>query len=190
MPARKAGPARGRGPREPRYIGPAGITPGQVAEARKDLGRQLAAWRDAAGLTQVELARRTCNSRSAVANVEIGRQNIPRRFWQSADSECGAAGALVAAFDQVDALVRDFNTQAAQVREQQRAARYAPPAPAVAPQVPVVADGCGVGGWPLDRAGDPGVAGVLRMSVRVFADYLGVATATVSWWENRDAPLS
>jgi hypothetical protein len=114
-----------RGPREPGYR-LAGITPGQVAEARKDLGRRLAAWRGAAEMTQVELARRISYSRSTVASVETGRHCAPRKFWQYADREVGAAGGLLAAFDQVDALVRALQTQAAQARERQRAAKYAP----------------------------------------------------------------
>jgi transcriptional regulator with XRE-family HTH domain len=166
------------------------VTPGHVAQARKDLGRQLAAWRDAARLTQVELARRSCYSRSAVANVEIGRQNITRRFWQCADTEVGARGALLAAFDQVDALARDFQVQTAQAREherQQRAARYAPtpaPAPATAPDV----CGCGltVGRWTGRET--RALREALRMSVRAFAEHLGVTTATVPGWESRAAP--
>ncbi|MFY1674083.1 helix-turn-helix domain-containing protein [Plantactinospora sp. WMMB334] len=158
------------------------ITRTQVAQARKDLGRQLAAWRDAAELTQVDLARRTCYSRSAVANVEIGRQNISRPFWQQADRLCGAAGALLAAFDQLEAVVRAFQTQTARVREEQRTPRYAPP--------PSVATGCGcglaVGLWTGQET--RALREAMRMTVRVFAKYLGVTTATVSGWEHRDAP--
>lgn len=162
---------------------PAGaITRTQVTQARRDLGRQLAAWRDASGLTQVDLARRTCYSRSAVANVEIGRQNIPRTFWHKADRACDAAGALLAAFEQVEALERTFRTQAARVREEQRAARY--PLRLTDP----AGCGCGlaVGLWTGRET--RALREALRMSVRAFAKNLGVTTAAVSGWENRDAP--
>lgn len=99
--------------------GSADVTPARVAEARTDLGRELATRREAAGLTQTELARRVNYSRSTVANVEIGRQGAPR-FWGTADHELNAAGALVAGYEQVDALERALQTQAAWAREQHR----------------------------------------------------------------------
>jgi guanosine-3',5'-bis(diphosphate) 3'-pyrophosphohydrolase len=84
-------------------------TPEQLAEARRDLGRQLAAWRKAAGYTQVAFASPNGPagySRSAIANVETGRENMPRSFWEMCDRELGAGGALLAAYEQVGELVR------------------------------------------------------------------------------------
>jgi transcriptional regulator with XRE-family HTH domain len=155
-----------------------------VAEGRKDLGRRLAAWRGAAELTQVELARRISYSRSTVASIETGRHCAPRKFWQCADREVGAAGGLLAAFDQVDALVRTLQRQAAQARERQRAARYAPPAPPVAPD----SCGCGVAVGRWTGRESRALRETLRMSLRVFAEYLGVRTSTVSGWEHRSNP--
>jgi DNA-binding transcriptional regulator YiaG len=173
-----------RGPGEPGYFGPA-VTAGQVAEARKDLGRQLAVWRDGAGVTQLELARRLSYSRSTVANVEIGRHCAPRKFWQGADPEVGAAGELLAAFEQVDALVQALQTQAVQARERKRAARYAQTAPSGS------ANGCGcglvVGRWTGRES--RALREALRMSVRVFAEHLGVQTSTVSGWEHPRRPV-
>lgn len=166
----------------------AGVTPRQVAEARKDLGRRLAGWRVGAGLTQVELARRTCYSRSAVANVETGRQHISRAFWQHADAVFGAGGALLAAFDQVEALARDFQAQAAGRREgqrqQQRVAQYA----AIGGEVPHEC-GCvavAVGRWTGRET--RALREALRMSARVFAEHIGMSTAAVTGWEHRHAP--
>ncbi len=85
------------------------ITPGQVAEARRDLGRQLAALREGAGLTQVDLAARVNYSRSTIGNVETGRQKIPRGFCQRCDRELGADGVLLAVHDDVEALVRGYH---------------------------------------------------------------------------------
>ncbi|MEV4842762.1 helix-turn-helix domain-containing protein [Micromonospora matsumotoense] len=48
------------------------ISQQQVAEARRDIGRRLAAWRAEQGLTQMQLASSICYSRSSVANAEIG----------------------------------------------------------------------------------------------------------------------
>jgi DNA-binding transcriptional regulator YiaG len=168
------------------YFGSAGVTPEQVAEARRVLGRSLAEWRGTAGLTQVELARQVSYSRSTVANVETGRDCNARQFWQSADSAVGADGALLAAFDEVDALVQALHAQAVQARDLRRAARYTPPAP------PVASDGCGcgvaVGRWTGRES--RALREVLRMSMRVFAEHLGVQTSTVSGWESNDtAPL-
>ena len=57
--------------------------PVTVAQAWCALGRQLAASRRSAGLSQVRLAELTDYSRSTVANVETGRQQAPRDFWSS-----------------------------------------------------------------------------------------------------------
>jgi len=85
---------------------PASITPEQIAAARRDLGRRLAALRDAAGLTQVDLAGRVNYSRSTIGNVETGRQKIPRGSWRRFDRELRAGGALLAEHDALAALVR------------------------------------------------------------------------------------
>jgi len=162
------------------------ITRGDVAKARKDIGHRLAERRSAVKLTQVDLAGRISYSRSTVASVETGRHCAPRKFWQLADREVGASGELLAAFDQVDALVKALQAQTMQARERQRAAKYAPPA------APVGSDGCGCGvavglwtGWE-SRA----LREALRMSMRVFAEHLGVQTSTVSGWERNDtAPI-
>lgn len=170
-------------PPRPRRSGGADRTaPIQVAEACQRLGRQLAAWRDLAGLTQVALARRINYSRSAIGNVEIGRDRSTRRFWQSADAEVGAGGALVAAFDQVDALARDFRRQTAGY-DLERERRTAPVVAASVPRP----DGCGcgaaVGRWTGREV--RALREALRMTVSAFAEYLGVTRETVSAWERR-----
>lgn len=72
---------------------------------RLALGRQLATWRDAAGETQRSLAAQLPFSRSTVANVETGRQQAPREFWQFCDDLLGAGGDLVAAYDHLAAVI-------------------------------------------------------------------------------------
>ncbi|GAA3743409.1 hypothetical protein GCM10022225_28700 [Plantactinospora mayteni] len=98
-------------------------TPEQVAEARRDLGRQLAAWRRAAGLTQAGFGPRIGYSRSAVANIETGREQAPRSFWEAADRCLSTGGALLAGYQQVAELERRYKTRLARARERQRAAR-------------------------------------------------------------------
>ncbi len=191
MQLTRPGRAARRVPSTPSRLGAAaGVAPGQVADARKDLGRQLAAWRAVAGVTQVELAKLICYSRSQIGNVEIGRDYTTRRFWHSADTAVGAHGALLAAFDRVDALVRDLHAQEAQARERERRHLAAPPATSTREAVECPGE-CGctpmvVGRWTGREV--RALREALRMSVRAFAEHLGVTTATVSGWEHRTAP--
>jgi transcriptional regulator with XRE-family HTH domain len=94
------------------------ITCEQVDQAHANLGGQLAHWRKSAGLTQSGLAERVRYSRSTVANVEVGRHNIRRDFWQRADQETGAGGTLLASFDHACELSSAWRVQAAQDRHQ------------------------------------------------------------------------
>ena len=63
----------------------------QVARAWSALGRQLAACRRAAGLSQERLAALADYSRSTIANVETGRQQDRRRLLGQVrrGSRCG-----------------------------------------------------------------------------------------------------
>jgi transcriptional regulator with XRE-family HTH domain len=80
--------------------------PASLGDAWRALGEQLAAYRKAAGYSQVQLASLAVCSRSTVANVEIGRQNAPADFWRRVDEVLDAGGALVAASEEIDAAVR------------------------------------------------------------------------------------
>lgn len=99
------------------------VTPEQLAEARRRLGHRLACLREAAGLTQAQLARATGYARSAIANVETGRSSQPRTSWTRYDELLRANGALLADYDLYVALVSQHREQAAQERERQRAER-------------------------------------------------------------------
>ncbi|MGH3428792.1 MAG: helix-turn-helix domain-containing protein, partial [Mycobacteriales bacterium] len=57
----------------------------EITRLRIALGRQLAAFRRAAGYTQHQLAPLTNYVRGTVGNVEVGRQNVPRSFWERCD---------------------------------------------------------------------------------------------------------
>lgn len=89
-----------------------------VETARRALGAQLAAYRRAAGHSQAHLARLAGYSRSTIANVETGRQHVPRDFWTTVDEALHAEGTLTEANDQIETAVR---------REHEDAARQAAP---------------------------------------------------------------
>jgi DNA-binding transcriptional regulator YiaG len=145
-------------------------------EARKALGRQLLACRTAAGLTQVQLARCISYSRSSVACGEAGRQVLARVFWERADRAAGAGRALLAAFDDLERLVRVHREQAARALDEQREQRAG-----------CASGGCGcgvaVGRWTGRES--RALREALRMSIRAFAEYLGVTASTVSAWESK-----
>ncbi|MQA10916.1 MAG: helix-turn-helix domain-containing protein [Pseudonocardiaceae bacterium] len=77
--------------------------PVPIVELRRALGEQLSAFRQAAELTQAQLARETFCDRTTVAHVEKGRARADVRFWETADRVTNADGALLAAFRQLDA---------------------------------------------------------------------------------------
>ncbi len=85
-----------------------------AGNARRALGAELAAYREAAGYSQARLAELIAYSRSKVANVETGRQRMPRQFWENADNTLRPGGVLTAAQGELEAEVS---------RERQAAAR-------------------------------------------------------------------
>lgn len=84
-----------------------------IAEARRMLGRQLAERRRAAGYSQHRLAPLTLYARSTVANVEVGRQNVPREFWERCDDLLAAGGALIRGYEHLHELIRRHHADAA-----------------------------------------------------------------------------
>jgi DNA-binding XRE family transcriptional regulator len=91
-----------------------------VAEAWSALGRQLAASRRAAGLSQEQLAPLADFSRSTIANAETGRQRVTRRFWERCDTALETGGALARGHDQVAEAQRGAHLQSAVVARQAR----------------------------------------------------------------------
>ncbi|MFC3736939.1 helix-turn-helix domain-containing protein [Paractinoplanes deccanensis] len=91
----------------PRAGEPGAVPDGeQVREAFRVLGVRLAAARKAEELTQQKLAAKIPYSRSTVANVEMGRHEIARAFWEHVDPVVRARGVLLAAYDEASALSR------------------------------------------------------------------------------------
>jgi transcriptional regulator with XRE-family HTH domain len=83
-----------------------------IAAARQALGQQLAALRRAAGYGQRDFAPLTGYQRGTVANVETGRQNAPRVFWERCAQALGA-DVLVAGYDQIQGMVAVDRQEAA-----------------------------------------------------------------------------
>jgi hypothetical protein len=94
------------------------IDPEAVAEAKRALGRQLAAYRGAAGLNQHQLAPRVLYGRSTIANVETGRQTCSRTFWQRSDQVLAAGGALLRAYEELADLIREQRADTARRLEE------------------------------------------------------------------------
>jgi transcriptional regulator with XRE-family HTH domain len=94
-----------------------------VAVMLRELGRQLAALRREAGLTQHDLAVRVGYSRTTLSMAEIGRQSQAREFWVACDSGLDAGGVLVAGADQVDSVRDAWQRSAALAAQEAREAR-------------------------------------------------------------------
>jgi transcriptional regulator with XRE-family HTH domain len=100
---------------------------GSIAGMGRELGRQLAAYRRQAGLTQHGLAALAGFSRTTVSMAEIGHGYQARQFWEACDKALDTGGALTTCAGQHDA-VRDAERRAAA-----RAAQEARQAQALAP---------------------------------------------------------
>ena len=73
-----------------------------LTQLRRALGRQLAAMRNRAGLSQWELAPLTGYSRSTLSDAELGRHRLRREFWLRCDELLKADSRLVASYDRVE----------------------------------------------------------------------------------------
>ena len=72
----------------------------EVSSLYRTVGECLAAYREAASVTQGALARATNYDRTSICHVEAGRQFPPdRTFWEIADVAVGAGGAVLAQYD-------------------------------------------------------------------------------------------
>jgi DNA-binding XRE family transcriptional regulator len=76
-------------------------------KARAELGAELAAYRRAARCCQARLAQLIGYSRSSIANVETGRQRVPRDFWERADAVLRTGGTLATGHDELEAAQRN-----------------------------------------------------------------------------------
>jgi transcriptional regulator with XRE-family HTH domain len=109
----------------------------RIWEQRRALGRRLAALRSRSGFSQWEFAPLTGYSRSTLSDAELGRHRLRREFWQRCDDALQADGALIAAYDRIEAQAsvarRTARSQAQVAREQQASARLHALLPASTP---------------------------------------------------------
>jgi DNA-binding XRE family transcriptional regulator len=164
--------------------------PAEIADQRRALGQRLAAFRQAAELTQGELACTVFRHRTTVVHVEKGRRAADAPFWAAVDAAVGAKGVLLAAFSEVEASKQDHQhrIRASELAEaRRRAASGREPRPAWSPG-PAVGDGqadpvalIARDGWatqwePLDDPSDEEAA--VELARRVAASDIGDETLT------------
>ncbi|MGH3797508.1 MAG: helix-turn-helix transcriptional regulator [Pseudonocardiaceae bacterium] len=97
--------------------------PEELVEMRRVLGAQLAAYRQAAELSQGQLAIAATVDRTTVAHIEKGRSRADQRFWTIADQRCHADGALLAGFHAWDAAKQDHEVRAREAQLSEARAR-------------------------------------------------------------------
>jgi len=95
----------------------------EIRLMRRELGRQLAAWRRAADYTQAQLARQTGYARSTVSTVESGSQHVLRIFWERCDAALGTAQALATAYDRLQQRQAELRRAEADRARESSAAR-------------------------------------------------------------------
>jgi hypothetical protein len=100
------------------------IDPEAIKDAKRELGRHLAACREAAGLNQHNLAPLIHYGRSTIANAETGRSTCSRTFWERCDEGVQAGGALLRRYDDLQDLIRIRRAQVARQNEANRIARF------------------------------------------------------------------
>lgn len=97
--------------------------PEELVEMRRVLGAQLAAFRQAAALSQGQLALSAAVDRTTVAHIEKGRSRGDERFWQIVDRRCRAEGALLAGFHAWQAARQDHEVRTRQAQLAEARAR-------------------------------------------------------------------
>jgi transcriptional regulator with XRE-family HTH domain len=90
---------------------------------RRELGRQLAALRREARLTQEELASQAGFSRSAISVAEIGGKGPAREFWVAVDRALATRDVLTAGYTQIIAVHKAQQRAAAQAAQRAREAQ-------------------------------------------------------------------
>jgi transcriptional regulator with XRE-family HTH domain len=100
------------------------VDPQTIIEAKRTLGRQLAALREAAGKTQDQLAKQIKYGRSTIANAETGYSTCRRTFWEHADRALHANGSLLAGYDELQTLTRQRHADHAHLMGQRRTAAF------------------------------------------------------------------
>jgi transcriptional regulator with XRE-family HTH domain len=80
-------------------------------QLRRALGERLAVFRQDANLKQGELADIMYCDRTLITRIEAGTRSKDRRFWEQVDAVLHADGALLVAFDALDAAEYEYKEQ-------------------------------------------------------------------------------
>ncbi|WP_198010174.1 helix-turn-helix domain-containing protein [Saccharomonospora halophila] len=147
--------------------------PETVAEKRRALGAQLAASRQAADLTQGQLAKAAYCDRTTVTHIEKGRARADERFWRASDEAVGARGGLVAAFHDLVATKQAHERQEQEARladARARAERLTSTSSSAAPASPVREDVAPVDGHAPSLRLDGAYVETLHSRIRELID--------------------
>jgi DNA-binding XRE family transcriptional regulator len=108
-----------------------------LLQMRRALGRQLAALRNRAGLSQWDLAPLTGYSRSTLSDAELGRHRLRRQFWVRCDELLKAENRLIAGYDQIESADAVLRQRARGPSPHLQAIQPTPqPTPAASPEPP------------------------------------------------------
>jgi DNA-binding XRE family transcriptional regulator len=72
-----------------------------ITQLRRELGRDLAAQRKAAGMLQEELAGKIGHTRGSLSNAETGNRDKSRKFWQACDDVLGTGTHFADSYDRI-----------------------------------------------------------------------------------------
>jgi len=151
---------------------------------RRELGRQLAARRSAAGYFQRELGVLTGYSRTAIANAETGGARVGRQFWERADRVLGSGELFARGYDRIRAQLAAESRAAARrlVPESEAGEREQPAGGLASPAVAEAREACHARGWPVEEDAD----GRLWLVTGTLVDVLEVphqaGMVAIGWW--------
>jgi len=156
-----------------------------VAAMGRELGRQLAARRNAAGYVQRELGVVTGYSRTAIANAETGGARVGRQFWEHADLALGTGELFVRGYDRIRAQLAAESRAAAANRlsaEEEEGEQGRPASGLGSSAVAEARQACHARGWPIEEDED----GRLWLVTGTMVDVLEVphqaGMVAMGWW--------
>ncbi|MGH3772701.1 MAG: helix-turn-helix domain-containing protein [Pseudonocardiaceae bacterium] len=147
---------------------------------RRSLGLRLVTYRNAAGVSQPELAQALGRTRTTISKVEHGTRGMPEEQWKITDEVCRAEGALVSEHATLAQAEQDYRGRwRTQQRQAWQAAAQASAdalraAPGLLPAARERGQGGGRGAWPETMGVDGEVAEeLMREVVTTLARSLG-----------------
>ncbi len=99
--------------------------PDEIVAMGRDLGRQLAAMRQGACVTQHQMAKLIGYARGTLSAAESGRFDQARRFWEQCDDALDSGGQLVGRYDKIKGYRAAAREREANNAQAERDARLA-----------------------------------------------------------------